>query len=298
MMRAMFNQDQRFDELVAGYVIGDLSEQELAELETYDPEAVASAIARTDIAAARALLAFECQSSHMESIPDDLARKLLNRTWSPFVSSGEVRPLENANASATLSPQVELRPYQPKSTMGLREMMGWFAAIAATAVAIASWIPSRNENRSRESSSAGLSQQTANAQQTAKDRDALVASADDLVRVAWTRPGEASATQQTGDWGDVVWSPKLQKGYMRIQGLERNDPAIEQYQLWILDPIRDSKPVDGGVFNIDRDGEIVLPIQAKLQVGQPTLFAITVEKPGGVVVSDQSRLPLLAVVSK
>jgi hypothetical protein len=33
-----------------------------------------------------------------------------------------------------------------------------------------------------------------------------------------------------------------------------------------------------------------------LPIAKPTLFAITVERPGGVVVSDRSRLPLLASV--
>lgn len=291
-MKATFNQDQRFDELVAGYVIGDLSDQEQAELETYDPLTIAAAIERTEVAAAHALLAFECQSTHLESIPDDLVKKLTQRTWSPFVSSNDLRLFGSVDSPKSSNPQVELSASQPKSAMELREMMGWFAAIAATAFAIAGWIPSRNENGSREISRVGI------AQQTSLDRSALLASADDLIRVSWTRPGDASSSPPTNDLGDVVWSPKFQKGYMRIQGLGRNDPSVEQYQLWIMDPSRDSKPVDGGVFNIDQDGEIVLPIQAKLEVGQPTLFAITVEKPGGVVVSDQSRLPLLAVVSK
>ena len=39
-----------------------------------------------------------------------------------------------------------------------------------------------------------------------------------------------------------------------------------------------------------------IPIRATLPVGQPTLFAVTVEKPGGVVVSDRSQLALAAPV--
>ena len=39
-------------------------------------------------------------------------------------------------------------------------------------------------------------------------------------------------------------------------------------------------------FDVDRaTGDIVVPIRAKLRVFEPSLFAITVEKPGGVVVS-------------
>ena len=46
----------------------------------------------------------------------------------------------------------------------------------------------------------------------------------------------------------------------------------------------------------DADGAVCVPIDARLPIGKPTLFAITVEKPGGVVVSKRERLPLLAKV--
>ena len=52
-------------------------------------------------------------------------------------------------------------------------------------------------------------------------------------------------------------------------------------------------PVDGGVFDVTRNGEVIIPIDAKIAVSNPTAFAITVEKPGGVVVSDRSRIPLV-----
>ena len=37
-------------------------------------------------------------------------------------------------------------------------------------------------------------------------------------------------------------------------------------------------------------------MEAKLEVISPQVFAITVEKPGGVVVSAQDNLPLLAKI--
>jgi hypothetical protein len=54
--------------------------------------------------------------------------------------------------------------------------------------------------------------------------------------------------------------------------------------------------LDGGVFDIPTTGEVIVPINAKLQVREPFMFAITIEKPGGVVVSSRERLPLLAKV--
>ena len=41
-------------------------------------------------------------------------------------------------------------------------------------------------------------------------------------------------------------------------------------------------------------GEVIIPIEAKLAVAKPKLFAITVEKPGGVVVSKRERIVLTA----
>jgi len=128
----------------------------------------------------------------------------------------------------------------------------------------------------------------------------------DLVRWDWISTGDEAVV---GDViGDVVWSDALNKGYMRISGLAINDPSLEQYQLWIFDSTRPSgdlpqfgeglltqRPVDGGVFDINADGEVIIEINAKLFIRQAAAFAITVEPPGGVVVSDRSRVPLLAL---
>ena len=77
-----------------------------------------------------------------------------------------------------------------------------------------------------------------------------------------------------------------------------NDRAQAQYQLWIFDKDRDARyPVDGGVFDVPVSGEVVVPITARLHVDQPTLFAVTVEKPGGVVVSKREHIVVTAAAS-
>lgn len=116
-----------------------------------------------------------------------------------------------------------------------------------------------------------------------------------VVRVSWTRGADETSK---GAEGEVLWNPKTQQGVMRFRGLAKNDPQQEQYQLWIFDADRnEAHPVDGGVFDIaDADGDTLIPIDARLPVDEATLFAITVERPGGVVVSTRERLPLLAPV--
>ena len=99
-----------------------------------------------------------------------------------------------------------------------------------------------------------------------------------------------------GAGGELTWSDELQSGSMLIAGLAANDPECEQYQLWIFDAARDERfPVDGGVFDVPPGASrVVVPIDAKLRVTRATLFAITVEPPGGVVVSDRERIVLVA----
>jgi len=118
----------------------------------------------------------------------------------------------------------------------------------------------------------------------------------DAVRVAWS-PGPDPLGE--GVTGEVLWSDSAQAGWMVFRDLPPLDPNRNDYQLWIFDPTRDEHPVDGGVFNVrpDETGEVRVPIRAKLPVSSPTLFAITVEQPGGVVVSKQERIPLVAPVS-
>jgi hypothetical protein len=96
--------------------------------------------------------------------------------------------------------------------------------------------------------------------------------------------------------GTVIWSDKLQQGYMTLSGIPANDPTQAQYQLWIVDPARDADaPVDGGVFDIPADGSpVVIPIAAKLALNNPQAFVITLEQPGGVVKSKQEKVVALA----
>jgi hypothetical protein len=97
--------------------------------------------------------------------------------------------------------------------------------------------------------------------------------------------------------GDIVWDGPTQSGVMRLSGLTPNDPKIKQYQLWIVDPTRPhAEPVDGGVFDVQPDGQALVAVRPSLKIGQPKLFAITEEPPGGVVVSEKGKKGEFVVV--
>ena len=173
---------------------------------------------------------------------------------------------------------VELSRVTRRETPVWREAVAWFAAAASVALLLYQQAPPADSPLS-----------------PAAQRAELLAGAADAITVAWSATEDPAGAAASGD---VVWSGERQTGFLRFQGLAVNDPTESQYQLWIFDATRDdAHPVDGGVFDVDREtGDVIVPIRAKLRVFEPSLFAVTVEKPGGVVVSSRERLPLLAKV--
>jgi anti-sigma-K factor RskA len=120
-----------------------------------------------------------------------------------------------------------------------------------------------------------------------------VAGAKDALKVAW-KPMDDPAGKLVH--GDVMWSNAMQKGFVRLAGLPKNDPAKRQYQLWIFCKTRDDRyPVDGGVFDVDAaTGDVIVPFHAELRIAEPKMFALTIEQPGGVVVSAREHLVAVA----
>ena len=175
--------------------------------------------------------------------------------------------------------------------------VAWFAAAASVVVAIIGWWPRLAVDRQPEQVShvpAPIPKPPAPT--LAEQRNALAAQPSVITR-EWTATQDAAAA---GVKGDIVWDPRTQRGYMRFQGLAANDSKLHQYQLWIFDATRGDKfPVDGGVFDIPNDGEanrneVIVPIHARLPVGEAAMFAVTLEKAGGVVVSEREHILVLA----
>lgn len=128
----------------------------------------------------------------------------------------------------------------------------------------------------------------------AEQREQFLAAAPDAVQTTWT---DFNPKQPRGVVGDVVWSNALQKGFMRFRSIPANDKARETYQLWIFDAAQNAKtPIDGGVFDVDAGGDVIVPIDAKIKVQKPTMFAVTAEKSGGVVVSKLGKVMAVAKI--
>jgi hypothetical protein len=114
----------------------------------------------------------------------------------------------------------------------------------------------------------------------------------------WTVGAQGEWQSKGAGVGELVWNSSEQRGFLRVKALNANDPGKEQYQAWLFDAKRGKEAVSGGVFDapapVDADGYRIVPIRPDLTVGDLTTFAVTIERPGGVVVTDASRLVLLA----
>lgn len=272
---------QRFEELEAGRVLGDLDSIEQAEWHELSGRLGERADAGLEIVAAA--LEIDAVERAAPEMPAELARRL--QSWASGIAGSQ-----DAGPGSVQSPDPPTSrdqdhpggmpddPPEQKVVAGpwTRGWVGWAVAACLLGVLAAQWMfdPERAAKPS-------------DRQRLAE----LVGQAPDLVRASFS--GVAEDFSKTG--GEVYWSDARQEGYMELSGVPANDPAAAQYQLWIVDPQRDEIPVDGGVFDVPSGGgPAVIPIHAKLAVRKPQAFVITLEQPGGVVRSKQEVVVALA----
>lgn len=282
----------RIDELLIDRATVGLSEAEKAELKLMQLAHDLPDDESFDLTAASIDLAV--WQDAREELPPHLKELAIRAANQAFREKPNDRPIGQSFATTDVAAEILSNLSRPgivptaNQRMRRRELMGALAIAASLLVAVFGWW---RPFRSQGSSGMGSSSIATAAQK----REALVLSKPtDLIQIPWTNTNaEAQAS------GEVIWSDSKQQGFMTFQGLAKNDPSQEQYQLWIFDEERSEQyPVDGGVFDVADDSQqTVVEITAKLNVARATLFAVTIERPGGVVVSDRSRLPLIAKVN-
>ncbi|MEO1618894.1 MAG: anti-sigma factor [Planctomycetota bacterium] len=283
-------------ELLAGYALGDLTESEhetaTALLQEEPHRRVFEELERT-AAAAQIALRHRVVDPLPANIADVIRRGGLERMSARSAGQGAVTAIVDFARTAVSPPETESqaevsadfatadfdRAITNLAAARRREWLGWMVAAAAALLAIVMW---QRPIQPPEIDGPSLTQR----------RNELLAKPN-VVLASWS--AGTTPLPESVD-GEVVFDPETQSGFMTFRGLPINSPTKEQYQLWIIDPERDDEPVDGGVFDISSTGETIVEIDAKLKVIDPAAFAITIEKPGGVVVSTQERLPLLAKV--
>ena len=238
---------------------------ELADNDRFDV-----AVAALDVAAVSVQLD--------EELPESLRQRVFEDA-SAYVSADE--SLSSQDSAEIDKVVLPISTLQPKSSVGLtnREILFGLATAASLLVAIASLLGFFEASRPS----------------VAEQYQELLASRGSVI-TAFGKNDDSAGTDVSGD---VLWNNSRQQGFMRLTGVNVNDPEVEQYQLWIFDTARsDVLPVDGGVFDVTADGEVIIPIDSRLPISYAKMCAITIEPPGGVVKSDRERMPLVAVVEE
>lgn len=280
------NNPDRLAELLADDAVWGLEPTERAELETLTPGAFDS----DDFHRAAAALAVAFAAGDAEPMPADLAG-LIERDGRALLEASAARAgrvSAPARSAEPVTPTIaRSAALESPAVIGRINPAPWLVAAACLALAAVAWL-------TRPSVPAPPAATT-----VAQRFDRFIAEAPaDLVRTPWQAIAQGYEVP-AGFTGEVVWSDSLNTGFMVFDGLAPNDPEVEQFQLWVFDSTRDDRfPVDGGVFDINTPGRVIVPITPKINVREAAAFAVTVEAPGGVVVSTRERIATLAPVEK
>jgi hypothetical protein len=203
-------------------------------------------------------------------------RQRLDRCADQWLQEREISQ-PNAAAAATVGSCGAAPPVR-------HSRIPWFIAAACLVLAVAGWWPRLMDLDSSAASATAVGQWRANFA-----REQMLTSAPRVGHWPWAGEGGNGT-------GDVVWDNARQRGFLRLKGFVANDPERARYQLWIFDAARDDRyPVDGGLFDVPPGREeIVIPVRPAVPVLRPVAFAVTVEAPGGTVVSEREKVVAFA----
>lgn len=289
-------QRERLFELLADQTIFGLDKEESLELDRlkkqfpeweneFSLEQAASSIGLIDL-------------DTSEPLPANLRAKILADAEDYFSTAKKSRNVVSFPTKSTEASGVQangkFENFAPaeNNRRPFRQWLGWgIAAAACIALAVNLWLTSTKPPVETVKTVEVVKSPTPEPP-AAERRAQLLASAPDAVQTEWTAPNDDKKVL-----GDIVWSNERQKGFLHFRGLPPNDAQRETYQLWIVDETQDPKtPVDGGTFDVAANGEVVIAIDAKLKIRKPKAFAVTREKPGGVVVSKQEAVVAVAKI--
>lgn len=271
--------DILFDLLTKKAIYG-LDEADERELASIDAEAAELEFRSLEItAAAISLIGLSTE----EPLPSHIRERILD--------AGEQLVGEDEQVKAPWPPP-EKSVTQDESSRG--SWFGWLGWVAAAAACVALAINIFTTRVQPPEVAKAPQVQAPVALTAAELREEMLRTSPNVIKATWSSPDPKNPDSVSGD---VVWNEEKQAGYMRFRGLPVNDKSSSCYQLWIFDKTQDEKtPIDGGTFDVDQNGEVVIPINAKLRAVGAKLFAITVEKPGGVVVSKREKIAAIAKV--
>lgn len=272
-------------DLIVKRVTEGLTKDERQRLDQFDPDLVK----RESFAFESTVAAIGIAGVEIEQMPDHLVAKIA--AAAPAAMRTESEFDGNSTIVGTAPTYTADDVFKRKPRTFIFGLLGW-AAAALLLVVLGIQFYSVRVNKQPEKAVVALPSPSIEPTM-AEQRDDFMRAATDMISATWA-PGNMKDLQVLGD---VVWSDAKQQGYMTLRGLPPNDPGTTSYQLWIFDKSQDAAtPIDGGVFNMPASGEVVIPINAEIKASKPQMFAVTMEKAGGVVVSKREKIAALAKV--
>ncbi len=254
---------QKYSELCPIYALGALDGEDLRELKTHlksgcaeceqDIREYSDVIARLPEALGDAALSHNLKKSLMDRIEAD--SKPRNELFSA--------PVKQVST--------------PHRTRTLIEWLPWgLAATAALLLLATLWIILQMNHQ--------LADQQAQLHEELKQIEQLKGELQEerLVTAFLQTPGVrvtalAGTPKSPQANGIVFWSPKATQAYFFASNLPVA-PAGKTYQLWMIT----DKPVNAGIFGVNREGKGSLPIEGLSDTAKAQKFAVTLEPAGGV----------------
>ena len=285
----MNEKKERLLELLSDQAIFDLNKEELMELEQLKnqfPEWKNHA--SFDLTAAAIGLA----GIKMFEMPEKLRAKILDNAdnyFSPEVVLSKHDRKKSFGSLTTETVGVSLAETEKRPFW---QWFGWGIAFAACALLAVNLWTTRVQPPSEIAQNNKIIQTPTPELNLFQKRDQFIATTSDITKTTLKSPDGAKEIS-----GDVVWSNSQQKGFVTFHGMPVNNPLKETYQLWVFDETQNDKyPINGGVFDVSENGDVVVPIDTELKVQKPKMFAVTEEKPGGVVVSNREKLMVIGKI--
>jgi hypothetical protein len=254
-------QGRREEELRADQALGQLDAADRAEFDALARERRDDSY---DLAAAAAALAFGIRD--VSPLPDHLAKGVmagadayLDARAPRGLPAGDAKSTTAAGAQVIVMP---LAPEERRAPVDYARWGGWVAAAACLVIAAMQAIAPRGP--------------AAGGSPSEGTRVALVAGAD------------ATGARASGE---LAWSASEQRGTLRARGLSPSAPG-EEYEAWVIDSRRDGElTVPLGHFAAD-GAEVAIEVRSPLQIVAARRVVVTVERAGGVLVSNGSRVAL------
>lgn len=262
------------------YVLGEISQDEKIEVEEMIKNHPAIRAELDEIEKAMEDYAFE----HKVEPSADLRNRVLNSLLTNF---GDDRTFPQKTAPAPAIAKIVAMPVKQTNNF---YKYAFAACLALLLVSVAALVTVYNQLQVSNTQLVAANTQKQQFTRTVSMQDHQLTIFRDtayrLIKLQGTPKAPA------GSQINIAWSPNKKKVIIDMAGLKMpvNDKD-HQYQLWAIVA---GKPVDLGVFDAKGDGSVDMKVMKS--VGEPQVFAVTLEPRGGSVNPTMDQMMVVAKI--